>query len=176
MQQIALMEQSGQVEALVRALWRADGRETLSLHAGPQVGENTPPWDCLLLGPDAPQNPRIPPSRLLLLPGELAHTAVGSAARCVMSYGPSSRDSLTLSGTRGGHYAFSVQRELSTVTGGVVERQELILSRRSTSALTQMAATLLLLALDVPPETLPTLFHRDGKSLPLRGQGEFGIL
>ena len=77
-----------------------------------------------------------------------------------MSYGLSERDSLTLSAATGGHYSLAVQRALLTFSGRAVEQQELILPRRTENPLPQMAAALLLLALDVLPEELPAHFAR----------------
>lgn len=173
MKRVRIYETGEEIRVLFRALWQLGKFSPLQLEIG--TWESMAPCDCLLLGPDALMH-TAPACRLLLLPGQAAHVAGTAKAAGVVSYGLSPRDSLSLSGTRGGHYAFSVQRELFTVTGGVVERQELILPRRSPSAMVQMAATLLLLALDVPPEGLAPLFHRNGASIPLRGRGDSAIL
>jgi hypothetical protein len=77
-----------------------------------------------------------------------------------MSYGVSSKDSLTISSMEANQISVAVQRELVTVTGGTVEQQELILGIREDKALLPLLAFVgLLLVLGVPAEELPALLE-----------------
>lgn len=65
--------------------------------------------------------------RTALLPGELASLTRYLPADTLISYGPSSRNTLTLSSLDGQRASVAVQRELVSLDGRAVERQELIL-------------------------------------------------
>ncbi len=65
--------------------------------------------------------------RLLLLPGCAGALVRGMRVEEAVSYGTSPRDTITLSSLEQGRISLAVQRELVTVEGGVVERQELVL-------------------------------------------------
>ena len=72
-----------------------------------------------------------------------------------MSYGASPRDSLTISSREGDRLWAALQRELVTVGGQVVERQEFPLTLPpGTKELSALAAAGALLLLGVPPEAL----------------------
>ena len=60
--------------------------------------------------------------RTVLLPGGLGTTPLRAAS--AVSYGVSPRDSLTISSREGGALWIALQRELVTVDGRIVERQE----------------------------------------------------
>lgn len=93
--------------------------------------------------------------RTVLLPGQLRSMPERLQAASVVSYGVSSRDSLTLSSCRGHKLCVALQRELVTVEGQVVERQEFPVSRiRGMGAMPNLAAVGTLLLLGVPPEEL----------------------
>ncbi len=118
------------------------------------------PLALLVLSPDGAVTPEddLPPCRLLLLPGEGAGLVTQVRASCAMSYGTSPKDSITFSGTGGAGLSLSIQRELITLGGGTVERQELILPTPAhfTPAFTlAWAGTLLIMG--VSPEELPGL-------------------
>lgn len=101
-----------------------------------------------------------PSCRLLLLPGTEPALIGRCEATCVMSYGVSSKDSLTVSSLEADQVSIAVQRELVTITGGTVERQELILSvREGKKPLPLLAFVGLLLVLGVPAEELPALLE-----------------
>ena len=93
--------------------------------------------------------------RTVLLPGSGADALQGMRAASAVSYGPSPRDSLTISSREGDRLWAALQRELVTVDGQVVERQEFPLTVppgiRELSALAIAGA---LLILGVPPEEL----------------------
>lgn len=65
--------------------------------------------------------------RYLLLPGDLVWPCI--QADCAVSYGMKARDSITVSSLQEDRMALSLQRELVTLPGYVLERQELCLPR-----------------------------------------------
>ncbi|MCI8304944.1 MAG: hypothetical protein HFF52_10045 [Lawsonibacter sp.] len=95
--------------------------------------------------------------RTVLLPGELGERLAALRAASAVSYGTSPRDSLTISSREGGILWAALQRELVTVDGQVVERQEFPLRlKQGESAMPALAAAGALLLLGVPPEELRT--------------------
>lgn len=91
--------------------------------------------------------------RTALLPGGMG--GVSPRAASAVSYGVSPRDSLTISSREGGALWAALQRELVTVDGRVVERQEFPLRvEPETGELPALAAAGALLLLGVPPEKL----------------------
>lgn len=102
----------------------------------------------------------IPPSRLLLLPGSDLSLLQRCKAACVMSYGGSSKDSLTLSSLEGRQLSLAIQRELPTLSGGSVERQELMFPLRGEEGpLDLLFRVGLLLVLGVCVEDLDALLQ-----------------
>lgn len=90
--------------------------------------------------------------RTALVPGDIA---VPLRAASAVSYGPSPRDSLTISSREGDTLWAALQRELVTVDGRVVERQEFSLALGpGEEELSALAAAGALLLLGVPPEEL----------------------
>lgn len=82
----------------------------------------------------------------------------GCTAACVMSYGTSSKDSLTVSSIEARCVSLAVQRELVTMLGGTVDRQELVIPlKNSKDPLPLLACVGLLLVMGVPAEELPAL-------------------
>lgn len=93
--------------------------------------------------------------RIVLLPGEAGGLLSGLGASSAVSYGLSPRDSLTVSSREGGKLWAALQRELVTVDGRVVERQEFPLALPpGAGALPALAAAGGLILLGVPPERL----------------------
>lgn len=93
--------------------------------------------------------------RTVLLPGDAGAVLHSLRAASAVSYGASPRDSLTISSRERGRLWAALQRELVTVDGQVVERQEFpipFVGKRG--ELPALAATGALLLLGVPPETL----------------------
>ena len=91
--------------------------------------------------------------RTVLLPGGMG--GVLPQAASAVSYGTSPRDSLTISSREGSTLWAALQRELVTVEGRVVERQEFPLALRpGEEELSALAAAGALLLLGVPPEEL----------------------
>ena len=109
--------------------------------------------DLLAVSPEAAARAR--PSagvrcRCLLLPGTAGPLAREVAAEYAVSYGTSPKDTITLSSLEGGQICLALQRELVTLTGQVLEQQELVLPypRGSTPEIVlATAGTLLLLGL-----------------------------
>lgn len=65
--------------------------------------------------------------RMVLLPGSAGPMARDMRVESAVSYGPGPKDTITLSSLEGDKICLAVQRELVTVEGSVVERQELVL-------------------------------------------------
>lgn len=93
--------------------------------------------------------------RTILLPGGAGERSQPLRAASAVSYGASPRDSLTLSSREGDTLWAALQRELVTVDGHVVERQEFPLRLEpGAEELPSLAAAGALLLLGVPPEEL----------------------
>ena len=98
---------------------------------------------------------RGPPCRAGLVPGEGGGALGELRAASAVSYGLSPRDSLTLSSREGERLWCALQRELVTLDGAVVERQEFpVLPPPALEPLSALAAAGALLLLGVPPERL----------------------
>lgn len=94
--------------------------------------------------------------RTALLPGGMG--GVLPQAASAVSYGASPRDSLTISSREGDTLWAALQRELVTVDGQVVERQEFpLVLEPGAEELSSLAAAGALLLLGVPPEELGSL-------------------
>ena len=65
--------------------------------------------------------------RLVLLPGSAAPMARGLRVEGAVSYGTGPKNTITLSSLDSDRLCLAVQRELVTVSGGIVERQDLVL-------------------------------------------------
>ena len=131
--------------AILRALPARSGQDR-------RVSERHPAL--LVVSPRAAER-RLPlPSRCrtALVPGDIS---VPLQAASAVSYGPSPRDSLTISSREGHTLWAALQRELVTVDGRVVERQEFPLGLKpGEEELSALAAAGALLLLGVPPEKL----------------------
>lgn len=93
--------------------------------------------------------------RTVLLPGDAGAPPEGLRAASAVSYGLSARSSLTISSREGDKLWAALQRELVTVGGRVVERQEFPLTvPREAEELSALAVAGALLLLGVPPEDL----------------------
>lgn len=139
-------DKEGIEEAILRALpsgWRREKR----------VSERHPAL--LVVSPRAATRgfPLPRQCRTALLPGGMG--GVPPQAASAVSYGVSPRDSLTISSREGDTLWAALQRELVTVDGRVVERQEFPLALgQGEGELTALAAAGALLLLGVPPEKL----------------------
>ena len=93
--------------------------------------------------------------RTVLLPGDAGGMPDGLRAASAVSYGASPKNSLTVSSRRGERLWAALQRELVTVEGRVVERQEFPVTLWDTrEELSALAVAGALLLLGVPPEEL----------------------
>ena len=97
----------------------------------------------------------LPDCRTVLLPGEAGELLGANHAASAVSYGPSPRDTLTLSSREGTRLWAALQRELVTVEGRVVEPQEFPLAlENGAPSMSVLAAAGALLLLGVPPEQI----------------------
>lgn len=99
------------------------------------------------------------PCRTVLLPGGVGTLARHLRAEQAVSYGTSPRDTITFSSLEGDRLCLALQRELVTLTGGVVEQQELVLPCLGSSPLPTLAAAGVLLLAGLTPEALPELLE-----------------
>ena len=92
--------------------------------------------------------------RLVLLPGSAAALTRGMKVEGAVSYGNGPKNTITLSSLEEGKIGIAIQRELVTVEGGVVERQELVLPYRQEDGSPEffMARVGALLLLGLTPE------------------------
>lgn len=111
------------------------------------------PADLLVLMPGCDPS-LLFPCRTLLLPDHLILPALPAAQ--VVSCGPSPRDTLTFSSLGGRRPVLSLQREIVTLAGTRLERQEFPVRDQGGIRLTLAWAGTLLLA-GVPPEDLAAL-------------------
>lgn len=117
--------------------------------------------DILVLSSKAAAKPELSDTapnkcKFFLAPGATtAKTAGRVHADCVISYGMSARDSITLSSMDGLDRVISLQRELVTLDGHISEQQEIPLrTERKISRDNLMAAVGALLLLGVPTENM----------------------
>ncbi|MGI5962951.1 MAG: hypothetical protein ACOX7N_04440 [Lawsonibacter sp.] len=111
----------------------------------------------LVISPEAARQKLALPRacRTVLLPGDAGALLDGMRTASVVSYGASPRDSLTISSREGGRVWAALQRELVTVDGRVVERQEFpLLVPQKENTLSALAVAGALLLLGMPPELL----------------------
>lgn len=92
--------------------------------------------------------------RLALLPEGAGVLMKGLKAEGVVSYGNGPKNTITLSSLEGERISLAIQRELVTVEGGMVERQELVLpypaGEKDPELFMARIGTLLLLGGSVP--------------------------
>jgi hypothetical protein len=97
--------------------------------------------DLLVVSPDLVRDlPEAPPCRAMLIPGRLAELAGGLTAAWAVSFGLSSKDSLTLSSMGEKTIQLALQREIVTLTGQRLDPQEFPLDRKDHTALCQILA------------------------------------
>ena len=119
---------SGRGALLERLSARVGDRFTLFDGAHPADFARRPPA-LLVIAPDATglAGAGLIRPRLALVPGDSAALARGVRAVSAVSYGLGRRNTLTLSSMEGGSAAVALQRELVTLSGAGVERQEWVL-------------------------------------------------
>ena len=129
----------------------------LAYHRSRQDSVNSGYPTLLVISPGAAAGGLTLPTacRTVLLPGDACGLPKGLRAASAVGYGTSPRNSLTLSSRRKGRLWAALQRELVTVDGQVVERQEFSVPVRSPQGeLAALAVAGALLLLGVPPEEL----------------------
>jgi hypothetical protein len=130
MPRVGVWERDGALcQALQGDLARAGAPECVwrrGSHPAQLAGER---FDLLVASPDAVgwAGAGKVSCRLLLLPGSAAPLARGMRLEGAVSYGAGAKNTITLSSLEEGRLCLAIQRELVTVQGGVVERQELVL-------------------------------------------------
>lgn len=104
---------------------------------------------------------------LLLLPGGVRPPGGFGRGTCVVSYGSGSRDSITLSSIEPDRLSAAIQREIPTLSGEMLEEQEIILpASAAVSPLRTLAAAGGLLLLGAAPRMLmeePPFFRAEEK-------------
>ena len=137
---VGILERTGGLSAFLAArlpqslLDRADLCPAGSLAAGEVL-------DLLVVSPDwTGGDRRVPPCRAMLIPGRLAELAGGLTASWAVSFGLSSKDSLTLSSLEKETIHLALQREIVTLTGQRLDPQEFPLDRKDHTALCQILA------------------------------------
>ncbi len=94
--------------------------------------------------------------RLLLLPGSAGPLSRGMKVEGAISYGAGAQNTITLSSLENETICLAIQRELVTIGGHIVDRQELVLPYVANSEGPELFLARIgaLLLLDVSPETL----------------------
>lgn len=156
-----LESQSGNIARLIvdrlRDIRRLGGNTGALTYAHKSAMEGGAISDLLVLSTNfrraAEERPRVK-CRILLVPGNYELPSFVEAP-CVVSYGMSTRDSITLSSIDENGVVLSLQRELPTVLGNVLVRQD-IPARIQKGAIPEerLACGAALLLLGVRPELL----------------------
>ena len=132
--------------------------DQLALHRGFHPAELAgTPLDLLAISPDAGglAGAGAITCRTVLLPGQAGALVRPLKADSAVSYGSSPRDTITLSSLEGDQICLALQRELVTVQGRVIERQELVLPfPPGRSAQLYLASVGTLLLLGISPDKL----------------------
>jgi hypothetical protein len=114
--------------------------------------------DILVLSEDAPMSclraKRLIRCNILLLPGDtiagVGNDANGCEAGCIVTYGMSPKNTITLSSISETSCVLAIQREFLTVSGDMLERQEIrIMGGMKPGSLLTVAGTLLILGLKI---------------------------
>lgn len=152
---VGIWERDGELSGLVEAALDRAG-QTVRLHPARHPAELAGGLlDLLAVAPEAVGWAGAPAvaCRTVLLPGAAGVRFCPPRAESAVSYGTSPRDTITLSSAEAGRLCVEVQRELVTVSGAVVERQELVLPRpEELPPGLLLAAAGALLLLDLTPD------------------------
>ena len=125
MWQVGVLEPEGSLSPALAGLTQA-APCLIRACCAPQPTWNVP-LDLLVVAPHGPQPLHLPPCTAALVPGDVPPPRFFAPPRVLLSYGCAGWDTLTLSSLTDSRAAVAVQREFPTLTGGVVERQELVL-------------------------------------------------
>ena len=149
---VEIWERGLRLWALLRSALPESIRERTAFYRGGTLPPGIRP-DLVVIAPQWPGSLADISCRCLLIPGHMGVLARKIAAGWVVSYGPDKRDTLTLSSLRRRNLCAALQREVVTLDGTTVERQELPLGRGDTlSSLHALACVGTQLLLGVPPE------------------------
>ena len=126
MYRMGVLDQDGGLwSELTRRLPKAAGQPVRWTR---QIGSESARLDGLILAPSPGRLPAVfPACRVLLIPGQLGCLAVQIPCVWAVSYGFSRRDTLTVSSLTDHGLEAALQREILTITGATIERQELML-------------------------------------------------
>ena len=122
-------------------------------HPAELAGENL---DLLVVSPNATgwAGAASVTCRIVLLPGGAGPMARGMRVESAVSYGAGPQNTITLSSLEGDKICLAIQRELVTVEGCVVDRQELVLpysaGRETPDLFMARVGALLLLGCEAP--------------------------
>ena len=148
---IGIWERNEGLQEVILEGLRAAGAEPPVLEAGAHPADFSGELDLLVISPEAGQIH----AGTVLLSGAAGPLARVLRTERAVSYGTSARDTLTLSSLEGDQICVAIQRDIVTVSGAVVERQELVLPfPPGRSPLPWLCAVGALLLMDVPPERL----------------------
>ena len=154
---IGIWERNEGLQEVILEGLRAAGAEPPVLEAGAHPADFSGELDLLVISPEAVgwAGAGQIHAGTVLLSGAAGPLARVLRTERAVSYGTSARDTLTLSSLEGDQICVALQRELVTVTGRVLERQELVLPfPTGRDPLPWLAVTGTLLLLDVPPAEL----------------------
>lgn len=164
MQTVGLWGFFGEEQARLQAALPRQLREGLRFASFPAAAQLMAVSSLALLAvaPEAEPNDSaaLPPCQLLLLPGSERNFLARAPAKCVISYGGSGKDSVTLSSRTGEGLLVAIQRSLPTLAGGSIERQELRISAGGQAPQRVLFFASLLLVLGCPMEELSTRLPR----------------
>ncbi len=111
-------------------------------------GDEQPDAALVMPGHDEDEQPDAP---TVIAPPECR-----ARAKQLITYGHSPRDTLTFSSVSGDYQVLSLQREIVTLGGKRLERQDIPLPPNGRPQMT-LALSALMLAADIPPSRLPGL-------------------
>lgn len=156
-------EREGIARAVAAGIRQAGGQLTAGRHPAELAGRQL---DLLAVSSDARgwAGAGAIACRTALLPGAAGALVRHLRVEQAVSYGVSPRDTITFSSLEGNRLCLALQRELVTLSGGVVEQQELVVPCPAGSfPLSTLAAAGVLLLAGLPPEELPQLLgQRNG--------------
>ena len=154
---IGIWERNEGLREVILEGLRAAGAEPPVLEAGAHPADFSGELDLLVISPEAVgwAGAGQIHAGTVLLSGAAGPLARVLRTERAVSYGTSARDTLTLSSLEGDQICVAIQRDIVTVSGAVVERQELVLPfPPGRSPLPWLCAVGVLLLMDVPPERL----------------------
>lgn len=118
-------EKGGRLSETIRSALRKDAKGNVTLAGEPALKSGVSP-QLIVLSRKAPNMMSYSPHcRVLLTPG--CPATLGIRADCLVSYGMSERSSITLSSIEADSLILTLQRELMTIDGEILDRQDIAL-------------------------------------------------